>query len=58
MHWNFENNQTDLDSLNSEVREKAIEIGNLLMQKGELTEKEALAEAIKRAKEWFYDLEG
>lgn len=40
------------------VKEKAIEIANLLMQKGDITEKEAIAEAIKRAKEWFYDLEG
>ncbi|WP_168194563.1 hypothetical protein [Antarcticibacterium arcticum] len=58
MDWMFENFKTDLDSLNPIVREKALEIANEVMKEGKFTEKEAITEAIKRAEEWFYDLEG
>ena len=58
MVWMFENFKTDLDSLNPAVREKALEIANELMKEEKFTEKEAIAEAIKQAEEWFYDLEG
>ena len=58
MDWMFEDFKTDLDSLNPTVREKALEIANELMKEGKFTEKEAITKAIKRAEEWFYDLEG
>ena len=58
MEWLFEDFKTDLDSLNPPIREKALEIANELMKQGEYSEKEAIDEAIKKAEEWFYDLEG
>ena len=58
MDWMFEDFRTDLDSLDPVIKEKALEIANQLMKQGKFTEKEAITEAIKRAEEWFYDLEG
>ena len=58
MDWMFEDFRTDLDSLDPVIKEKALDIANQLMKQGKLTEKEAITEAIKRAEEWFYDLEG
>ena len=58
MDWMFEDFKTDLDSLNPAIRKKALKIANELMKEGKFTEKEAITEAIKRAEEWFYDLEG
>lgn len=58
MEWLFEGFKTDLDSLNPPIREKALEIANKLMKQGDYSEKEAITEAIKKAEEWFYDLEG
>lgn len=58
MDWMFEDFRTDLDSLDQVIKEKALDIANQLMKQGKLTEKEAITEAIKRAEEWFYDLEG
>ncbi len=54
----FEDFKTDLDSLNPPVRKKALEIAKQLVLKENCTEKEAVAEAIIKAEEWFYDLEG
>lgn len=54
----FEDFKTDLDSLNKVVREKALAIAKELVEKKNLTPKEAITEAIIRAEEWFYDLEG
>ena len=54
----FEDFRTDLDSLDPVIKEKALDIANQLMKQGKLTEKEAITEAIKRAEEGFYDLEG
>ncbi|MDT0651216.1 hypothetical protein [Autumnicola edwardsiae] len=58
MDWMFEDFRTDLDLLDPIIKEKALDIANQLMKQGKLTEKEAITEAIKRAEEWFYDLEG
>ena len=58
MDWMFEDFKTDLDSLTPIVRKKALEIAQELMKEGKFTEKEAITEGIKRAEEWFYDLEG
>ena len=58
MDWMFEDFKTDLDGLNSKVREKALEIAKELVEKKDLPAKEALQEAIIGAEEWFYDIEG
>ena len=58
MDWMFEDFKTDLDGLNPKVREKALEIAKELVEKKDLLAKEALQEAIIRAEEWFYDIEG
>lgn len=58
MDWMFDDFKTELDSLNPTVREKALEIAQELVQKKDLSAKEALKEAIIRAEEWFYDLGG
>ncbi|UZH54152.1 hypothetical protein JRG66_09085 [Salinimicrobium tongyeongense] len=58
MDWIFENFKTDLNALDPLVKEKALYIANQLMRQGKYSEKEAITEAIKRAEEWFYDMEG
>lgn len=54
----FEDFKTDLDGLSPRVREKALEIAKELVEKKDLPVKEAIQEAIIRAEEWFYDIEG
>jgi len=54
----LEDFETDLDSLDPSVKEKALEIAKQLMLKQNYKEKEAIADAIVKAEEWFYDLEG
>ena len=58
MDWMFEDFKTDLDSLDSRVKEKALEIARKLVNERNYSEKKAIAEAIVMAEEWFYDLEG
>ncbi|WP_165806008.1 hypothetical protein [Marixanthomonas spongiae] len=58
MNSMFEDFKTDLDSLSPPVRKKALEIAKRLMLKESYTQKEAIAEAIVKAEEWFYDLQG
>ncbi len=58
MDWKFENFRTDLDSLNPTIRKKALEIASYLIKEKSYTEKKAIAEAIIKAEEWYYDLEG
>lgn len=58
MDWTFENFKTDLDELSPTVREKALEIAQQLVKEKKYTEKKAIAEAIIKAEEWSYDLEG
>ena len=54
----FEDFKTDLDGLNPKVREKALEIAKELVEKKDLPAKDALQEAITKAEEWFYDIQG
>ena len=54
----FEDFKTDLDSLDSRVKEKALEIARKLVNEKNYSEKKAIAEAIVKAEEWYYDLEG
>ena len=58
MDWMFEDFKTDLDTLNPIVQEKALSIAKELIEKKDISAKEALSEGIIRAEEWFYDLEG
>ncbi|QQX76267.1 MULTISPECIES: hypothetical protein [Aequorivita] len=58
MKWTFENFKPKLQNLAPEVREKAIEIAQELMQKGGISEEKAISKAIIEAEEWFYDLGG
>jgi uncharacterized protein YdaT len=58
MDWMFEDFKIELEALNKMVREKALTIAKELVEKENITPKEAIAEAIIRAAEWFYDLAG
>lgn len=50
--------QEKLQQLNPRVREKAVDIAKKLVEQEKYTVKDAVEEAISRAEEWFYDLEG
>ena len=54
----FENFEIELNELTPEVREKVLEIASQLVIEKNLSEQDALKEAIKLAEEWFFDLEG
>ena len=58
MEWIFENFKAQLNDLSLEVREKALKIANQLMEKGGISEEEAIREGIAQAQEWLYDSEG
>jgi len=58
MKWTFDNFKPKLENLSPEVREKAIEIAQELMEKGGISEERAISKAIIIAEEWFYDLGG
>lgn len=58
MDWTFEDFKLKLETLHPSVRKKALEIAKKLEQEKDLSEKEAIQEAITRAEEWFYDLGG
>ena len=58
MKWIFEDFKTQLDQLTPEVREKALQIANGLMEKGGSSEDEAIRKGIVEAQEWLYDSEG
>ncbi|MBO6585590.1 MAG: hypothetical protein JJ953_05760 [Gracilimonas sp.] len=58
MKWTFENHEMDLKNLNPQVRKKALEIANRLMEEGDYTKGEAIKQAIKEAREWFLDIQG
>ncbi|MFP8489193.1 hypothetical protein ACKGJO_08815 [Gracilimonas sp. Q87] len=55
MKWTFEDFGADLDDLDPQVREKALQIANDLMEEKEYTKEEAIKKAIKQAEEWFLD---
>ncbi|MGB3776294.1 MAG: hypothetical protein WA951_13640 [Leeuwenhoekiella sp.] len=54
----FEDFKTDLDALNPTVKKKALEIAKKLVEEKDYPKEKALDEAITRAEEWFYDIEG
>lgn len=58
MEWTFENMEVYLKDLTPEVRKKAMEIAEKLKKESEHSEEKIIQEAIKRAQEWLYDLEG
>lgn len=58
MEWIFENFKAQLSDLSPEVREKALKIANKLMEKGGISEDEAIKEGIAQAQEWLFDSEG
>ncbi len=58
MKWTFENFKPKLQNLTPEVREKVLEIAHEIMETGSVSEEKAISQAIIKAEEWFYDLEG
>ena len=54
----FENFESELDELSPAIREKAIEIADQLIKNPDYTEEMARKEAVKKAEQWYYDLEG
>jgi uncharacterized protein YdaT len=52
MPWNKDNYPDAFKNLNSKTRNKAIEIGNALIEKEHMEEGRAIAIAISKAKEW------
>ncbi|HLR32273.1 MAG TPA: hypothetical protein VK074_07280 [Fodinibius sp.] len=58
MKWTFENHGADLKNLEPQVREKALEIANHLMEEEDYSEGEAIKQAVKEAQEWFLDKQG
>lgn len=58
MEWTFENFKPELDSLEPNVRKKAMEIARKLMQQENHSEATAIKEGIARAEEWFMDIGG
>ena len=58
MDWMFDDFKNDLDSLDPRVKKKALEIARQLVEEKNYPRKKAITEAIVRAEEWFYDLEG
>ncbi|MEO6349001.1 MAG: hypothetical protein ABIO60_13955 [Aquaticitalea sp.] len=58
MEWTFENFKPELDSLEPNVRKKAMEIAHQLKLEKNCSEAEAIKEGISRAEEWFLDIGG
>lgn len=58
MKWTFEDFNAELEELNPQVRDKAKEIANELMEQGNYSEEEAIRKAIPEAEEWFLDIQG
>ena len=52
MPWNENNFPVSMKNLPEEVRNKAIEIANALLEKGEMSEGMIIATAIKHAEDW------
>lgn len=51
MPWNSQNYPDSMKNLDPQVRKKASEIGNALLDEGDMTEGQVIATAIKKAKE-------
>ena len=58
MKWTNEDYPFEMNDLEPHVREKAIEIANQLKEERTVSELSIVPEAIKRAQEWFLELEG
>lgn len=54
----FEDFKSDFEDLNPLIKKKAIEIAQNLVEKEGYEKEKAIKEGIKRAEEWFFDLEG
>jgi len=52
MPWNEYNYPASMKNLPAEVRSKAIEIANALLEKGDMSEGIVIATAIKHARTW------
>jgi uncharacterized protein YdaT len=58
MEWTLENFPLEMNELEPQVRNKAIEIANKLKLEGKTPTLSIVEEAIKQAQEWFLNLEG
>ena len=58
MNWTNEHYPFEMNDLEPRVREKAIEIAGQLKEDRSVSELNIVPEAIKRAKEWFLEMEG
>lgn len=58
MTWTLENFPLEMQDLNPQVREKAIEIANRMKQQRTVNELAIVEQAIKEAEEWFINMEG
>jgi|TARA_R110002012_G_scaffold117482_1_gene265441 uncharacterized protein YdaT len=58
MGWTFEEFKTSLDDFHPEIKEKALTIAKKLVIEKNYTRESAIKEGIRKAEEWFYDLEG
>ncbi|WP_198952498.1 hypothetical protein [Mucilaginibacter sp. MD40] len=58
MVWNNEHYPFEMNDLEPQVREKAIEIANKLKEERTVSELSIVPEAIKQAQEWFLNMEG
>ena len=52
MPWTKDNYPNSMKNLPSDIREKAVEIANALLEERKMEEGIAIATAISRAKEW------
>jgi len=52
MPWTEENYPDSMKNLDNKVRNKAIEIGNALLEKEHMEEGRAISIAISKAREW------
>ena len=53
MDWMFDDFKNDLDSLNPQVKKKALEIAKKLVEEKNYSKEKAITEAIVKAEEWF-----
>ncbi|GAB2972285.1 DUF2188 domain-containing protein [Mucilaginibacter agri] len=58
MKWTNADYPYEMNDLEPHVREKAIEIANQLRDERVVSELNIVSEAIKRAQEWFLEMEG
>jgi uncharacterized protein YdaT len=56
--WTSDNYPFEMNELEPQVRDKAIEIANQLKENRTVSELSIVPEAIKRAQEWFLEMEG